>query len=272
MNNHGSYIKLLSFSFLLIFSACNLSELKNRSDENKLADALEKTSANKSELLKVIYHYSKNEQDSLKLKAAKFLISNMPGKGYYSYVPKDDKGRIINHDFFPVTLNGEGIDISFFNFQSASKTNVRFELNSFVSDCSVITSSDLIENIDYAFKAWNLPWARKLSFNQFKEFILPYRVRQEPLSISRKQLFEENLRNIDTSNKSLTVIDIAGIVNNKMKNKYKYIHNELKFYPGRLTMRQIENIMGGRCDDLNAFVGSTLRSLGVPVCIEFTPN
>lgn len=48
-----------------------------------LEQALEKSGDNRSELEKVLMHYSQKDADSLKLRAAVFLIENMPG--HYSY-------------------------------------------------------------------------------------------------------------------------------------------------------------------------------------------
>ncbi|MDR0713198.1 MAG: hypothetical protein LBF89_02920, partial [Bacteroidales bacterium] len=45
---------------------------------------LQQAGDNRSELEKVLKHYGENHSDSLKLRAAEFLIVNMPGK-YSSY-------------------------------------------------------------------------------------------------------------------------------------------------------------------------------------------
>ena len=46
---------------------------------SKLEDALKAGGNNRSELEEVLRHYSKDDKDSLKLKAAIFLLENMPG-------------------------------------------------------------------------------------------------------------------------------------------------------------------------------------------------
>ena len=45
----------------------------------ELENALKLAGENRHELEKVLYHYSQNPSDSLKLRAATFLIENMPG-------------------------------------------------------------------------------------------------------------------------------------------------------------------------------------------------
>ena len=45
-----------------------------------IEDVLRQAGKNRKELEKVLKYYGKNPADSLKLRAAKFLIVNMPGK------------------------------------------------------------------------------------------------------------------------------------------------------------------------------------------------
>jgi hypothetical protein len=47
---------------------------------NELESVLEQAGKNRRELGKVLKHYSREPSDSLKLRAAEFLIVNMPGK------------------------------------------------------------------------------------------------------------------------------------------------------------------------------------------------
>ena len=58
-------------SFLLVSASCN--------GHSELDKALRLSGDNRIELEKVIRHFSQDTSDSLKLKAALFLIENMPG-------------------------------------------------------------------------------------------------------------------------------------------------------------------------------------------------
>ena len=69
------------FLFLLLLFSCQNSE------EKQLEKVLTLSGNNRPELEKVLEHYKENEADSLKLRAAKFLIINMPG--HQSYTGKD---------------------------------------------------------------------------------------------------------------------------------------------------------------------------------------
>ena len=46
-----------------------------------------------------------------------------------------------------------------------------------ISDVEVMTADYLINSIDHAFKQWkNRPWAKHLSYEEFRDWILPYKV------------------------------------------------------------------------------------------------
>lgn len=59
-----------------------------------------------------------------------------------------------------------------------------------IYDSHVITFYFLIQNIDYAFKAWEeSSWGKNYSFQQFCEEILPYRVGNERLESWREHYY-----------------------------------------------------------------------------------
>ena len=68
---------------LFIWISCN----RTGNDNPRLEKALSLSGSNRQELEKVLHHFSQNPSDSLYLKAAIFLIENMPG--HWSPSPKD---------------------------------------------------------------------------------------------------------------------------------------------------------------------------------------
>lgn len=67
--------------FLFFYTICSLVAC-HRSN-SALEDALARSGDNRMELEKVLSFYSREEIDSLKLQAAIFLITNMPGHHFY---------------------------------------------------------------------------------------------------------------------------------------------------------------------------------------------
>ena len=65
------------FIIIFLFSSCT-------SYSDAIEETLRQAGSNRKELVKVLKHYGNDPSDSLKLRAAEFLIANMPGK-YSSY-------------------------------------------------------------------------------------------------------------------------------------------------------------------------------------------
>ena len=154
--------------FLFIVSSC-------KETNQRLEYALDFAGSNRVELEKVLDYY---KGDSLKLKASYFLIENMPR--YFSYTGHvldsikaikasvDENGKLPDDKVNP--LKG-------FDYSHLPK----------IYDAHVITADYLIENIDLAFEEWEKrPWNNYVSFDEFCELILPYRIDNEPLENWRR--------------------------------------------------------------------------------------
>ena len=161
--------EFILFLVFLFFISCN-SRIDNPS---QIREGL----SNCKQLEGVLEHYSKNPADSLKLKAAQFLIANMEGKysEYYNTpwqniasalyrwndIP-DEERLLVKHDWGELKVE---------------------------EDVKFITSEYLINNIELAFKVWmEQPWGKNISFDVFCEEILPYRVGKEPLENWREKV------------------------------------------------------------------------------------
>nr|WP_320058906.1 RICIN domain-containing protein [uncultured Bacteroides sp.] len=155
------------------------SELRNKVSEEVL-EALDEAGTNRQELERVLLHYDKNPQDSLKFKAACFLIQNM--KGYYSITGEDankleELYRIMGRALPDArsTIYNRGVD----------SLKIKFNFHKQL-DLQYIRANFLIQHIDQAFNSWeDTPWHSNYSFDAFCEYVLPYRVYEEKLSLWR---------------------------------------------------------------------------------------
>lgn len=157
--------KVLVLFLLIFFVSCQDSH------EKQLDEVLKLSGHNRPQLEKVIEHYKRNKSDSLKLKAAQFLIINMPG--HCSYI-----GKVIEEYY------KEAKEIIFSEKRKDKKV---IELNELLSeypsvsfekveDYSIITADYLIQNIDRAFEDWQQGcWAKGITFDEFCEYMLPYK-------------------------------------------------------------------------------------------------
>lgn len=195
---------MMCFTLLvLLASACSMGNLS----ENKLEAALEFAGDNRGELEKVLEHY---RGDSLKLKAAQFLICNMPH--YYSYAGSElDSAQallsqIAHHQKWGQnrTLHNPWLS---FNYYSLPK----------VYDAHIIKADYLIDNIEHAFTSWRKrPWNAQLSFDDFCELLLPYRIGDEPLSDWRPLYEKYYVHFLDSVYQGRDVLEACKIVNDEL--------------------------------------------------------
>ena len=144
--------------------------------ETRLEQAFRLAGDNRSELEHVIEHYSKNEKDSLKLKAAIFLIENMPGHfTKYNMLLKACREMPVPY------LKRRAMDICCGVFSGG-------RIDSIQEDIKIISSDFLIQHIDRSFKLLEYPWCKNLPFEWFLEYILPYRIENEELGLFRDSI------------------------------------------------------------------------------------
>lgn len=214
---------------------------------------------NRKELEKVLEHY---QHDSLKLKAARFLIENMPA--YYSYdcwqidSMKTAKITAIEHKgFVKPAIKKRWAD---FTYKSLPK----------IKDIEVITSQYLIHNIDQAFKVWQeKTWNRSLSFDEFCELILPYRIADEPLEEWRSIYYNRYNAILDSLYQGTDIVEAASRLCAYMS-KEGFQYNE-DFDLPHLGASFLLNHRVGSCQESCDFCVYVMRALGFPVAIDIYP-
>jgi hypothetical protein len=132
---------------------------------------------NRHELERVLKHYGSNPADSLKLRAAEFLIVNM---GFSQYAC--DTASL--HLYRPILRDLDSL------LQTSSTDHLReqwamlkkrYPLQKHVHhhvypDMKHITSGYLISDMDLATATWqHNPYGDSISFRDFLEYVLPYR-------------------------------------------------------------------------------------------------
>ncbi|MDR1339147.1 MAG: transglutaminase-like domain-containing protein [Prevotellaceae bacterium] len=217
---------------------------------------LDQAGKNRKELEKVLKHYSREPADSLKWRAAEFLIVNMPGKhsAYYDapwnyvaamclrWTSSSDKQKVL--DTYKI-----------------SEPVVQ-------EDITCITAEYLINNIELAFKVWQeRPWGKHIPFDAFCEEILPYRVGVEPLENWREKALA-GFADLDSvlNKPATTSAEACRIVNNLLP-RFR-IDND--FPP--MNFSQLMASAKGTCDGMAALAVFSMRALGIPVTFDFTPR
>ncbi|WP_282055425.1 hypothetical protein [Maribacter luteus] len=214
----------------------------------------------------VLSHYSQKE-DSLKYKAALFLMENIEGKSYYDIGPRDKWEEILN---FSDSLTHTDLDIDSYSKKMDSVFNESILWPKRVMDEESITSRELIENIDLASKVWPKPWNEHLTFEEFCRLILPYRSTDEPYDISyRYNYLLENRTLIETLDMGDSLIKVA-------KEIMSY-PSDFRYYRNLSADQSPKDIEIGKmadCKDFSNLISSKGRALGLPVVVDWAiwPN
>lgn len=167
-------LKVIKISvFLIIFSSCTNPYRKQAKDALLLANS------NRTELEKVLLHYE-DDPDILKRQSACFLIGNMPyhagfssdqvepyDRAYLEMAENCLKQRDSIYRSLTERLGGRFVDI--------------------YADITTMKADYLIDAIDDACKTWHdAGWSKEYDDVIFMDYVLPYRILDEPLSEWRK--------------------------------------------------------------------------------------
>ncbi len=257
-----SIIAIVSLAFLI---ACGPKEFTL--PENVTA-VIEKAGSNKSELEKVISHY-KETKEVIKEEAAYYLISNMEDHGYAVFELLDSTGNVVDFN----VLDYSDYDQLLLGWDSIKKIRgeIDFKLDTLYHDYQTITADYLIKNIDLAFEAWdNFPWSKKLSFDQFCEYVLPYRSTNEPLEEWRTYFMHELAWVKDSIKDETDPVEAACLVNDYIKSWFRFDPRYYEHPTDQGLKEMLENKMG-RCEDMTNVAIYAMRAMGIPVMSDFTP-
>lgn len=228
-------------------------------EKSPLEEALEAAGENRPELERVLAHY---QGDSLKLRAAEFLIENMPW--HFAYSGEELKKYHQYFARFPVNAwRGPG-----FIRDSLVKADGTFHpgLLHKVFDVQVIKADYLIRDIDFAFKVWReQPWGRHVSFDNFLEFILPYRIGTEELSEWREDIYNRYNPILDSVRASADSADVLAVAQALMDSLSVPPNYFTSMFPSGITVGpKLVEWRSGNCRELTDLVTYVFKAVGIP--------
>jgi len=224
---------------------------------------LQKAGKNKSELLKAI-NYFQRAGDPLKLQAAYFLISNIDihySQDVYWVTPKGKRIMFNELAYKDYAASQTALEALKKKYKIHSKVVV-------IKDIEVIKGKYLIENIEQAFTVRNSTISKDVSFRDFCEYVLPYRVSTEPLSNWRKTYMQRfafiRQKPTDRGSKAIATDFFADF-------KFWFSNtfgSEVREDFPRLGAFQLLFRKKGPCEDISDLLGLSLRSQGLPTALD----
>ncbi len=246
---------------------------------NPLELSLNLSENNRTELETVLQFYSK-PKDSLKLRAAKYLIENMKYHSYIdnqlAYAPVFEKAKKTKDSFLTIWPNAsiawtnnivKAVFKKSIDSLESDPNFVRSDKRVF--DITSITSDFLIENIELAFEAYEKnPLKLCNSFDDFLQYILPYRALNEPLEQGKRKEFYNNYKWALDSLKHQSLDTVVKQIYSDLRLSANIYTGKKYNYKGVQSLSQIETTGLGSCGEITAYFVSVLRSIGIPSGID----
>ncbi len=122
-----------------------------------------------------------------------------------------------------------------------------------------------LENVRSSLRARSeMPWGRQVPEREFMHFVLPLRVNNESLDMSRPQFYEELKDRV----KGLSMTDAILEVNHWCHEKVTYKPSDARTSSPLSAVSQAI----GRCGEESTFAVAALRSVGIPARQVYTPR
>ena len=255
--------------FLTLAMTCAVLTCACANHSGQLNSTLQYAGKNRAELEAVLAHY---KDEPLKYKAARYLIGNMK---YHMSIPEGPYMK------YCMTLDslyktGEHRDSIKAKIQEISDSAIVNLVP--IPDIQNITAEYLIWNIDYSFSQLDsLDYLQHLDFNQFCEYILPYKcIEYQPLTRWKEQWrgrYVGDLYHIrQISDFRYNARRAAESLNTFLADSIKMVSaGDLNCIPVLDLPTLIHSPLGG-CDERSAVGLLNCRSNAIPVSIDFTPN
>lgn len=221
-----SYIWVAFLLNTLILSGC--IQPNNSRYPDKIHEVLKLSHNNRKEIEKALDFFI-NQKDSLKIRSIFFLVGNMADK--YSLTPANEQDPfhsiILNNHIKEKEAWDPGKSRLGIALDSVYKTCTDPPRPKIVRDIEVITGNFLINNVEEAIKIWHRTKKfTECSFDDFCEYILPYRIGNESLSDWREQAYQKFSYLLDSISDPLeltkAIVQVSGIYYNAGMSKYPF--------------------------------------------------
>ena len=134
-----------------------------------------------------------------------------------------------------------------------------------ISDLHSVCADSVLWSVEQSVKVWReTPWKNDYTFGQFLEYILPYRIANEPLEYYWK---EECVNKFGPRNPDHNLAEAAGKINGKIG----FLVRPAMFGnpPHGFTSAMASGI--GKCDDRTMLAVMAMRANGIPAAYDFIP-
>lgn len=208
---------------------------------------------NRQELQQVLNHY---DGDSLKLRAAMYLLENMPG--HYTATSQlfaSHKERLVKKGRASLyTLN------LWWKEAQKQQRDERIEL----PDAKTLTADFLTTHINQAFEAWTqAAWKDEVTFDLFCQYVLPYRFFDEELKAGSRDslyaIYHPLVAEVKDMKKAFAILQ------NRV---WREIGSGSSSIPYALNVLDMRRQTRATCQHRCILLGNVARAVGLPAAID----
>lgn len=263
---------LASFFIVALFATNSCTNTPDY--PSSVEQALALAGENAPELEKVLEHYSEDPADSLKFRAACFLIGHMPA--HYSYAsPALDSFYCAMARVFSApggrSAAEEARYAALYDSVWARWGAEILATSAVVPDVETVKAGFLIRHIDDAFALWRKPWNTRVSFSLFCRYVLPYRLGQEPLSDWRalyRERRQDRLRPVPERANPTYLYGVCTALNRDFTDNLYEPSFPLPEFP----LDRLVDLKSGTCREFALMAAAYGRAFGLPVAVDFAPQ
>ncbi|MDD4372972.1 MAG: transglutaminase domain-containing protein [Bacteroidales bacterium] len=263
------FINLLTITVLLINGLLFQSCLKSKRPgiPAEVVKSISETGFNRIELTKTIAHYI-DQDDSLYLQSAYFLIQHLPHQYAVKYKMTNDHDSTLNFD--PKQFDSFQAQQNWWYDQKYNKNGIRYKAKKYSLDKDTITAELLINTINLAIMSRSYPWTTAYSIDDFFEYVLPYRFGNESLHDWRTSILENFSWMIDSLDNQTDPSELIDFIDLYVDNHFSFDKRYLRI-PEPQCLEEILQSKTGNYQDIAYLKAMLLRSFGIPSTIDYIP-
>ncbi len=267
-------MKKITFYFFIVLAFWGCKG-ERKAQEALLKGTFLQAGKNSTELLAVLKHF---QDDPQKFEAAKFLIANM-----FDKISLDSASVLESQPFYDllagyIRQNGKYEDTEIYYYLCDSLKNQYPDSTVRVAgqyrlDNTFLSARFLIDHIDRAFEAWhNAPWKDRVDFDDFCNYILPYKSGNDYWGDSRRY-FRTKYEDTVSRFANESYISAGKCIDDTIKNNFQQDGRFFDKFPFMrpTTLRNYASAQLGTCIEANTTVISAMRSFGIPAVLNFIP-
>ena len=228
--------------------------------------ALARAGSNRPALEQVLAFF---EERAGHKEAARYLIANMPWKGYIRTRLETDTGAHVAFDplDYPTIKEAHAA----LEALEAKHGSLEFKRDGIAYDVEHMRTEFLCAHIEQAFTAWQrTPSHRRAAWIPFLEHVLPYRGSEEPLDSWLRPLVRRYAPQVKGKRAARSAAEMWKWIGKEVGPRVRF-DERYYLHPTDQSFTEMGRTGLGRCEDITNMQTYAARAVGLAVAADYTP-